>query len=379
MQSPFIVNDQPLFLTRFPANQVTRSLQAWDSADEYLVNYVNESQVIDSSKTILVFNDSFGALSLSFPQSKVFSVTDSVVSQFGLKANAKQNNLDVSNLTLLTSLDTLPDQVDVIVFKIPKSKQLLEEQLSAIRQQYGCTAAFIAGDKAKNIHSSTLAIFEKRLGTTTTSLAVKKARLVFCQLDAPIAQTNIPQFKQWQTDDKKYQVFNYSNVFARDKLDIGARFFIEHLPTLRPNQHVIDLGCGNGVLGLYLLQQQPSIELTQVDESFMAVASAQKTLEFNFPEQASQFKFVANDCLTGFEPDSADHIVCNPPFHQQNAVTDHIAWQMFKDSYNVLKKGAKLTIVGNRQLGYHIKLKRIFGNSKLIASDKKFVILTAKK
>jgi 16S rRNA G1207 methylase RsmC len=72
-------------------------------------------------------------------------------------------------------------------------------------------------------------------------------------------------------------------------------------------------------------------------------------------------------------------ILCNPPFHQQTATTDHIAWQMFKDSFRVLKKGGELRIIGNRQLAYHIKLKRIFGNEKLIASNDKFVTQSAIK
>ncbi|MDX2503013.1 MAG: methyltransferase, partial [Gammaproteobacteria bacterium] len=34
---------------------------------------------------------------------------------------------------------------------------------------------------------------------------------------------------------------------------------------------------------------------------------------------------------------------------------------------------------GNRHLGYHLKLKKIFGNQKLIAANNKFVILKAIK
>ena len=83
--------------------------------------------------------------------------------------------------------------------------------------------------------------------------------------------------------------------------------------------------------------------------------------------------------MTACEANSIDVILCNPPFHQQTATTDHIAWQMFKDSHRVLKKGGELRIIGNRQLGYHIKLKRIFGNEKLIASNDKFVTISAIK
>jgi 16S rRNA (guanine1207-N2)-methyltransferase len=41
--------------------------------------------------------------------------------------------------------------------------------------------------------------------------------------------------------------------------------------------------------------------------------------------------------------------------------------------------GGILHVVGNRHLGYHIKLKRLFGNCKTIASNGKFVILQASK
>jgi len=52
---------------------------------------------------------------------------------------------------------------------------------------------------------------------------------------------------------------------------------------------------------------------------------------------------------------------------------------MFKDSHRVLKKGGELRIIGNQQLAYHIKLQRLFGNEKLIASNNKFVTQSAIK
>jgi len=35
-----ILGNKTFTLERFPLEQKTRSLQAWDSADEYLINYV---------------------------------------------------------------------------------------------------------------------------------------------------------------------------------------------------------------------------------------------------------------------------------------------------------------------------------------------------
>jgi len=154
---------------------------------------------------------------------------------------------------------------------------------------------------------------------------------------------------------------------------------MENLPVIAAEKQVIDLGCGNGVIGLHVLSKQPKAQVHFIDESYMAIASAKLNITENLPSAIEQCQFQVNDCLTSVEGGSVDLVLCNPPFHQQTATTDHIAWQMFKDSHRVLKKGGELRIIGNRQLGYHIKLKRIFGNETLIASNDKFVTISAIK
>lgn len=378
MISPFIVNDKNLFLERFPASQVNRSLQAWDAGDEYLVNYVEQHQLIKAENKLLIMNDDFGALAVNYLEQHVFSVTDSYISELGLRNNFEQNNLDMANLTQLSSLDALPQDIDVILYKIPKNKTLLTEQLITVKNTYRDNVIFIAVDKAKNIQTATLKLFEKYLGTTKTSLAVKKARLVFSSINSN-QSFNSEQTKTWPLEKTQIILKNKANVFAREKLDIGARFFIENLPEQLNDKQIIDLGCGNGVIGVSLLNSNANAKIHFFDESYMAVSSAKENVEHNFPDALENCQFSVNDCLTDVEPESVDLILCNPPFHQQNAVTDHIAWQMFKDSHRALKKGGELRIVGNRQLGYHIKLKRLFGNEKLIASNSKFVIHSAVK
>ena len=368
-----------LHLERYPPAQVNRSLQAWDAADEFIVNYINDNNWVSPETSILIFNDNFGALALNFLDNRVFQVSDSYVSQQGTLHNCELNNVEHKQLAQLTSLDELPDDVDLILFKIPKSKQYLTEQLARISKKYGNNVKFIAADKAKQIQKSTLTLFEQFLGKTTTSLAVKKARLVFCELNNTSSAKQINPTLSWTVESPKLVLHNLANVFAREKLDIGGRFFIEHLPELSNVQHVIDLGCGNGIVGLSVLAAKFNNHITFVDESFMAVESARMNVVHNFSSVESHCEFKADDCLTSFDDHSADVILCNPPFHQQNAVTDHIAWQMFKDSYRVLRKGGELRIVGNRQLGYHVKLQRLFGNCKTIASNSKFVILSAIK
>ncbi|MGS0728793.1 class I SAM-dependent methyltransferase, partial [Shewanella sp. 0m-11] len=114
------------------------------------------------------------------------------------------------------------------------------------------------------------------------------------------------------------------------------------------------------------------------------VASARENWALNKLDNPAligeQATFGWDDCLTnmseGFRPDL---VLCNPPFHQGEAITDHIAWQMFLDAFRRLKNGGILHVVGNRHLAYHVKLQRIFKNCTTVASNGKFVILQAQK
>ncbi len=72
----------------------------------------------------------------------------------------------------------------------------------------------IAAAKARDVHNSTLALFEKILGTTTTSLAWKKARLIHCVFTAP-KLADAPQTYSWKLDGTPWTIHNHANVFAR--------------------------------------------------------------------------------------------------------------------------------------------------------------------
>ena len=141
---------------------------------------------------------------------------------------------------------------------------------------------------------------------------------------------------------------------------------------------IVDLGCGNGVVGMVAAAVNPDASILFCDESYMAVASARTNFELAYPTRpAAEFRVI--DCLWGIDDISRDLVLVNPPFHQQHSVGDGIAWQMFKDARRVLKPGGELRIVGNRHLGYHAKMKKLFGNCETVDSDNKFVILKAIK
>ena len=376
--------DRNLQLVRYPQELQHPSWQAWDAADEYLIEYVEKNIQDLQSQTVSIYNDDFGSLACWFADFKPIWISDSFVAKQSCLVNLQQNNIPAGSVMFYDSVTPVDLPVDLVLLKIPKTTALLEQQLIDLQTRVLPSTKVIAAGKAALIQKSTLALFEKYLGVTTTSLAKKKARLVFCQPTCNKSHLS-PYPTVWFTDKPRFEISNMANVFARQQLDIGARFMLENLSKLThmENKTVIDLGCGNGVLGLHILNQNKKNKVVFTDESFMAVASAKQNVLANLDEKESQSEFLVNNCLDEFTKQSKfseiDIVLCNPPFHQQNAITDHIAWQMFKDAKSVLQNGGQLFVVGNRHLDYPNKLKRLFGNATTVATNQKFSILSAIK
>ncbi|ASM09042.1 MULTISPECIES: 23S rRNA (guanine(1835)-N(2))-methyltransferase RlmG [Serratia] len=366
---------QQLELERYPQQEESTQLQAWEAADEYLLQQLENVDI--GGRPVLIFNDNFGTLACALHAHRPYSVSDSYMSQLATRHNLKLNGLDPEQVTLLDSLAELPAAPAVVLIRVPKALALLEQQLRALRHVVTEDTLIVAGAKARDVHTSTMQLFEKVLGPTRTSLAWKKARLIFCQA-SDIVPPAAAETTDWPLDGTDWLIHNHANVFSRGSLDIGARLFMEHLPR-GLNGHIVDLGCGNGVIGLTALAQNPEAQVTFVDESYMAVASSELNVEHNLPQELDRCQFEVNNALAGIERESVQAVLCNPPFHQQHAITDHTAWQMFCDAKRCLQVGGELRIVGNRHLDYHQKLKRLFGNCTLVASNKKFVILRAVK
>jgi|JI7StandDraft_1071085.scaffolds.fasta_scaffold07440_4 16S rRNA G1207 methylase RsmC len=383
MTTQLTFNGQLYQLDRYPAGQKNRSLQAWDAADILLIEQALAFLALKPESKILLINDQFGAISTILsdymPSHQLYVVQDSWVGHAAIQQNIAAN--EKQRPQLLTSTDDWPD-VDLVLLKLPHNHSYLHYVLTQCRAFLPLNTPLIASAKAKDIHRNLVNIISREYGEAQASLTIKKCRYISAALQPSAEQSECEPFI-WSLPDSSLQVVNYPNVFAREQLDIGARFLLQHLPDLEastePPKRVIDLGCGNGVLGLAMLAQDPQVQVIFSDDSALAIASAAASVKANNAAWLDRSLFVQDDCLSQQADQSADFVLCNPPFHQQKAVTDHIAWQMFTDARRVLVKGGRLRIVANRHLGYSEKLARLFGGCIHIASNAKFTILEAIK
>jgi len=373
-------------LQRYPRSH-DPSLRAWSAADEYLVQYISEMpQPYPPGKWLLV-NDQFGALACCFESYAPDLLTDSYLSKTAIKANLQHNCGTHHRVNLLeTSLNHAKQLAfaeastayDVVVMRIPKHLSLLEYQLQQLQRHLVPNATIIAGGMTKEIHHSTLQLFEQYLGPTKTSLAVKKARLVLSNYQ--VAPKMSPLVKTFcLTNPLQPQltlsVSGLPGVFSREKLDIGTQVLLGHLPQPLAGERIIDLGCGTGVIGALLAQANPNCQVYLTDESALAIASTKMTFDQN---QLSNAHFLQTDCLQGLPHRDFQKIFCNPPFHQQNVQTLSIATTMFQQAAQCLTTDGEFYVVANRHLNYAGILHRYFDQVRSISADPKFTVWLAR-
>ena len=351
-------------LKRYPDDKKS-TLQAWDSADELLLKHLASLEL--SGKRILVINDAFGALTCSLESDDVTSYSDSYLSHKAILRNSHGTRQTISELAELTGT------YDIVLLRLPKNLSFLEDILCRLTPHLGPGSLLICGAMVKHLSLGIFPLLQKYIGETSTSLAEKKARLVFAEFVREPAESPFPI--NIEIPGFEHAFANHSNLFSREKLDTGTKFLLAQLPDGAFHK-ILDLGCGNGIVGIAAKLRYPSAQLTFADESQMALQSAQANYAKYFGDPAT---FVWTNCFEEQERDSLDLVLCNPPFHQEKTVSDAIAWQMFVDAQRALKVGGTLRVVGNSHLGYHLKLKRIFGKSKIVATNEMFMIVDAVK
>ncbi|WP_136478237.1 methyltransferase [Pseudomonas sp. DG56-2] len=371
LTSPFAELD----LLRQP-EQANDPLQAFDAADEYLLEHLAEQPPAANAR-VLVLNDSFGALAISLCRhAQVTSSGDSYLARLALEKNLVRNGQPFDAVPFTPASTHWQGPFERVLVRVPKTLALLEEQLIRLQAQLAPGAQVIAGAMIKHLPRAAGDLLEKYIGPVQASLARKKARLLIATAQTKGPFTS-PYPSSYQLDTPRLHLLNHANVFCREGLDIGTRAFLPHLPNDLGSARVADLGCGNGVLAIASALNNPQAHYTLVDESYMATQSALENWQAALGKREVVIR--ADDGLASQPAQSLDVVLCNPPFHQQQIVGDFLAWRMFQQAREALVVGGALYIVGNRHLGYHSKLARLFRGVEQVAATPKFVVLKARK
>lgn len=372
-----------LSLQRIP-QQPKQPLRAWDAADELVLAHLVDEPVDDRAR-VLIVNDAFGALTCSLRHVNPDTVNESAAGREATLTNLAANGLPTVELYSSTELGAGPvaGPYDVVIIKIPKATAHLVDLLHRLRPLVTHNTRVIGASMVKHLRGSSIDMFGTIVGPTRTSLAKKKARLVHASVDESLEVGENPWPAQWSAFGSK--LINHGGGFSPSSIDIGTSALLDGvadfatvLASDAPHEvRAVDLGCGNGVVGLRMARDLTasgrSTTVEAIDDSLLAIDATRSSWSANVVS-AQLATHHHHRMIEVLDPGSVDLVAVNPPFHNDRVIGDHTAWSMFTDAHRVLRPGAPLVVVGNRHLGYHAKLNKIFGAVETVHSNAKFVV-----
>ncbi|UCZ83520.1 class I SAM-dependent methyltransferase [Pseudomonas sp. L5B5] len=268
-----------------------------------------------------------------------------------------------------------PDSTfDSAVLFLPKSKDLAHYLLNALASRLAGRQLYLVGEKRSGVESTA-----KQLTAFGKPRKLDSAR--HCQLwqvtvdnaPEPVALESLAQEYQLPLAEGPLKVISLPGVFSHGRLDRGTALLLEHLDHL-PAGHLLDFGCGAGVLGATVKRRYPESRVTLLDVDAFAAASSRLTLAANGLE---------GEVLTGDGIDAAprelDCILTNPPFHT-GVHTDYQATEnLLRKSREHLRKGGELRVVANSFLRYQPLIEEHLGPCAIKAEGDGFRIYRAKR
>ncbi len=166
-------------------------------------------------------------------------------------------------------------------------------------------------------------------------------------------------------------------VFSEKRVDAGSEILLSVLGDRVPPQRIVDLGCGNGVLGLMAAIHFPESQVMLLDADARAIVCTKKNRDaLEIRERGVVHWWDAREAPpdTGF-----DLALINPPFHDGKAVDFAAARAIFSQLPIFMKVGATALIVANRALPYEANLSEVGSTTTLAAeSGYKLLSLTVK-
>ena len=337
------------------------SLQVFSAADNLLIAWGKEH--LPEDETVTVMHDRFGAVALSLPQPVRF------VANFHSQEEALRQNAGAAVPEVVSLFDP-PVPVSGALLRIPKSLGLFEAYLSQISAAAHDSTVLAAGFMTRYFTPRLLQIAARYAGRVEQSRAHRKARLlILSEFRNPGEVMEVPRHRV-PFAGMHYE--QYAGVFSADHIDYATQFLLEswespELQELPSPNYLLDLACGNGIIGSQLLLRYPSAFLTATDDSRLAVESARRNLP---PDRCT---VLYNHTLEAVSTDSQDLVVTNPPFHFGHENNIEISLDLFGQVRRVLKPGGNFILVANRHLNYLTHLRRHY-QVFVMAENDKFIV-----
>jgi 23S rRNA (guanine1835-N2)-methyltransferase len=357
---------QPINVKRYPASS-NRSLRAWSAADEYLVKKVEDSS--SAPQKCIIYNDTFGHLAAHIVGKTTDIVWETSSQKGAIEKNLESNKKLDPSQTFLAPFDKPRLKPEIGVLKIPKSLDLFEFYLQHFAQHCSVKGELVCAFMTRHFSKQMLDIAAEYFEDITQSLAWKKSRLLILKnVKKQDKKSLIRTFEH-----EKDTISQYFGVFSSNSIDLGTQFLLDKLTINEDVKTVMDLGCGNGILGKHILQKNKGIDLHLVDDSYLALESAKLNVTGDKVHYHNAYT-LASIADTAF-----DLIVSNPPFHVEHEIDISLPIRLFEEAHNCLAENGSFQLVANHHLNYKTHLDKRFSNVTIVAENEKYVVYNCLK
>ncbi len=174
--------------------------------------------------------------------------------------------------------------------------------------------------------------------------------------EKPVSELKLNKVKN-EILGKEFSLISASGIFSKDRLDRATKLLVETIINeIEVKGKVLDIGCGNGVIGISLKKFFPGVEVVFSDINLRAVSITKKNLILN----SIKAKVIHSDLFEKVKG-KFDLIISNPPM----SAGRKICFSLIEQSKEHLEEGGKLILVARHNKGGKIleeKMEEVFGN-----------------
>lgn len=164
-------------------------------------------------------------------------------------------------------------------------------------------------------------------------------------------------------------------AFAGGKLDEGTQLLLEALE-VHTTDTALDIGCGDGRIGIHIARLARKSMVTMVDASLVAVDAAQHMIEGS---GLTNIKVLPSDGAQAVLSQRFDLVVTNPPFHLGGMQTTRVAERFIREAAQVLRPRGRFYLVANRFLKYEPTMRACFKVVEEVSGNTRYKVLRASK
>jgi 16S rRNA (guanine1207-N2)-methyltransferase len=171
---------------------------------------------------------------------------------------------------------------------------------------------------------------------------------------------------------RQFTFHTSAGVFSKKGIDRGTRLLVEHME-IRPDDRVLDLGCGYGPLGIVAGFLAPRGKVIMTDVNRRAVKLARRSAKVN---GVRNVEVRQGDLYGPVEDEEFDVILCNLPM---SAGLD-LVFRIIRGARDHLVPGGSLQVVVRKGHGrVKAEMEGVFGNCRTLSKKAGYRVFLSEK